>query len=167
MVKALKLLILVAGFLAAAYLLWQRLIPNEPARIKKTLRAVAKTVSIPQSETTIQAGLAVGRILEFLTEDVQVDIDGPSTGRFTLSGREEIREAITYARKNLGPVNVQFLDISVTVAPDRQTAMAQLTVQASRPSENEPWIQAIRLHLRKVQRNWQIQRAETIKPLTL
>lgn len=167
MVKALKLLILVIGVVAVATLLWQRFGYNEPASVKKMLHAVAKTVSIPQGETTIQAGLAVSRLLEFLTKDVQVDVEGPGSGKYSFHGREEIREALMYARKNMGPLDVRFLDIAVTVAPDRQTAEAQLTVQASRPGEREPWVQAVRVQLQKVERNWRIQRAETIRPLTL
>ncbi len=150
-----------------AWLGWQYLFPNEQKRILKTLDAVAKAASIPPNESAVQMGLAVDKLLRFATPDIEVDVEVPAEGRFTLSGREEVRDAALLAHKNLGELKVQFLDVTVALAPDKRTATAQLTVKATQPGSKEFLVQAVKLQLRKVERTWRISHAQTLRALKL
>ena len=50
----------------------------------------------------------------------------------TIMGRDEITQAALAARSTVSSLSVKFLDVDVTVAPDKQSATADLTVEARR-----------------------------------
>jgi hypothetical protein len=62
---------------------------------------------------------------------------------------------------------VEFLDINVTVALDHQTAVADLTAKGRVPGEREILAQELKMTLKKIGRNWFIQKIETVKSLSM
>ena len=52
--------------------------------------------------------------------------------------REEITQAALMARSRAGGLQVKFPDINVTVAPDKQSAVADLTVRRTFPANRIP-----------------------------
>ncbi len=153
--------------LGLVWLGWLRFFPNEEKRILKMLDSVARAASIPPNETPVQMGLAVDKLLGFATHDIEVDVEVPGEGRYTFSGREEVRDAAMLAHKNLGPLTVQFLDVTVRVGPERRAATVNLTVKATQPGSKEFLVQAATLHLRQADRKWRISRAATVRALRL
>lgn len=146
---------------------WQHLFPNEERRVRRTLDGLAEAVSIPASESIVGTGLAVDRLLGYVTPDIEAEVDVPGEGRHTFSGREEIRDAALAARRSLSDLKVQFLDVDVALAGDRQTATVELTVKATQPGAKEFLVQEMKLQLRKEDRQWRVSRAQTVKPLKL
>lgn len=149
------------------WLVWQYFFPDEEKRIHKMLGGLARAASIPANESPVQMGLAVDKLLGYVTSDIEVDVEVPGEGRFTFSGRDEVRDAALLAHKNLGELKVQFLDVTVTVAHDKRTATAELTVKATQPGSKDFLVQAVKLQLRKVDRTWRISHAQTVKALKL
>lgn len=131
------------------------------------LNAVAEAASIQPNESAVKMGLAVDRLLRFTTPDIEVDIEVPGEGRLTFSGREEVRNAAFLAHKNLGALKIQFFDVAVILAPDKRTAAVELTVKATQPGAKDFLVQGVKLQLRKVDRTWRINYAQTVKPLSL
>jgi ketosteroid isomerase-like protein len=153
--------------LGLGWLGWQHLFPNEERRVRRTLDDLAGALSISASESIVGTGLAVDRLLSYATLDIEVEVDVPGEGPHTFSGREEIRDAALAARRNLGEVKVQFLDVDVALAGDKQTATVELTVKATQPGAKEFFVREMKLQLRKQDSQWRISRAETVKPLKL
>ena len=56
-------------------------------------------------------------------------MDTPELGAHTLSGRDEIRETAAGGFASLTALNVQFLDASVRLGTDKQTADVSCTAQ--------------------------------------
>jgi hypothetical protein len=54
----------------------------------------------------------------------------------------------------------------VTVAPDKQSAVADLTVQANISGEPDPIVQEMKFTLRKIDGRWLITRVETVRTLS-
>jgi hypothetical protein len=66
----------------------------------------------------------------------------------------------------VGGLDVQFLDINLTVAPDKNTAEANLTLRAKTAGDRDQIVQEMKLLLNKLEGNWRIQRIETVKTLS-
>jgi hypothetical protein len=54
----------------------------------------------------------------------------------------------------------------VTVAPDKQSAVANLTAKGNVPGDKDLLVQEMKFKLKKVGRSWYIQRIETVKTLS-
>jgi ketosteroid isomerase-like protein len=163
-VKRIVGLLILAGL---GWLGWQHFFPNEEHRIRRMLDDLAQTASIPASESVVSTGLAVENLLSYATPDIEVDVEVPGEGRHLFSGRQEVRDAALLARRNLGELKVQFLDVDVALAGDKQTATAELTVKATQPGAKEFLVQELKLQLRKEDGQWRVRQVETVKPLKL
>jgi hypothetical protein len=81
-------------------------------------------------------------------------------------GRGEITQAALGVRSAVGGLKVQFPDINVTVAPDKQSAEADLTVEVNISSERERIVQEMKFTLQKTDGKWLITRIETVRTLS-
>jgi hypothetical protein len=83
----------------------------------------------------------------------------------TFSSRQEIVETATAARSVLTSLRIEFVDASVAVGPDRQTAEAHLTLKANFPGEALPEVQELKLSFQRDGGDWLVQRVQTVKTL--
>ena len=83
----------------------------------------------------------------------------------TLSGRDEIREAAAGGFVGLASLTVHFQDATVRVGPDRQNAEVSCTANVSVNGEENSGIQELHFTLRKMEGEWLITHAETVKTL--
>lgn len=146
---------------------WKHFFPSEETRIRRLLDDLAQTVSIPPGRSTVAAGLAVDKLLNYVTPDIEAVFDVRGEGQFTLSGREEVRDAAMAAHRNLSNLKVEFLGINISVAAGKQEATVELTVKATESGTKEFFVQEMQLHLRKQDNRWRVYRAQTVKPLRL
>jgi hypothetical protein len=166
-VKTVKRIVGLLILLGLGWLGWQHFFPNEEDRIRRMLDGVAETLSIPAKESVMGMGIAVDKLLGHVMPDVEVDVEVPGDGRHTFSGREEVRDAVLAAHRNWSGLKVQFLDVNVALAPDKQTATVELTAKAAQEGAKELLVQEVKLQLRRQDRQWRVSRAETVKPLRL
>jgi len=69
--------------------------------------------------------------------------------------------------RNMGnSFQVELLDASLSVAPDKQTATADLTARAKVPGDRDFFIQEMKFYLKKNGRGWLIIRVESVKTLS-
>ena len=61
-----------------------------------------------------------------------------------------------------GTLKVEFVDVLLTLAPDKQSAVADLTARMQ-PAGGELNVQEIKLTLKKVDGQWLVTRAETVR----
>jgi hypothetical protein len=62
-------------------------------------------------------------------------------------------------------IKVQLLDVSVIVAADKLSAEAHLTGEARLEGDQTPQVQELKAHLKKVNKDWLIDRVETVRTL--
>ena len=84
----------------------------------------------------------------------------------TLTGRDEITQAAMGARSGVSALKVEFLDVTVIVGPDRQSAVADLTAKAQVPGDKDFTVQELKFTLKKMDGEWLITRVETVKTLS-
>jgi hypothetical protein len=146
---------------------WRVLFPAPGKIIRARLLQLARTVSFETKDGIVPRGLKAQKLPEFFTPDVVIRFDIRAYGARTWNGRDELMSELGPAMQgHRGGVKVEFLDVTVTLAPDRQTAVANLTARVTLPAENDFIVQECNLQLKKVERKWLIYRVETVKTLS-
>ena len=160
-------LIIVALLAAAAgYWMWVTFFPSAEVVIKKRLNTLAQTASFGANEPPLSRLANAQKIGNYVTTEVEITVDVPGRSQQSFSGREELTQAVVAARSTLNGLNVEFLDIIVTVGPEGQTAVANLTARARIPGERDFYIQELKFTLKKIEGTWLISKIETVKTLS-
>ena len=159
--------LLVAGVLVALGVWgWHIFFPSPETLIRKRLGELAKVASFSSNEGLIAKAWNASILGEFFTPDVQVTVEVPGT-QHTLSGREDLLQAAMGARNAVGSLTIEFPDINVVVAPDKNSAVVNLTAKGKVPGQRDFYMQELRMRMIKIKRNWLIDQVQTVKTLSL
>jgi hypothetical protein len=142
------------------------LFPGPEKVIHQRLTKLARTATFSSGEGNLAKLAAAEDIAGYFATNVEVDINVPGRVQHTLMGRAEIRQAALGARERLSGLKVTFPDINITVAPDKQSAVADLTVDASIAGEHDSIVQEMKFTLQKTDDGWLISRVETVRTLS-
>jgi hypothetical protein len=159
-------IILLAVLAGLGFWGWRVLFPSPEQVIRKLLVEVSRTASFPANEGALARVANAQALTSYCNPDVEITVDVPGYSRRTFNGIAEVLQAVVLARSTGRTFNVEFLDIIVTLAPDRNSAVANLTAKGTLSGANDIYIQELRFDLRKVQGKWLIFRAETVNTLS-
>jgi len=159
---------LAAIVIALAVWIWVTLFPGPEQAVRKRLAELAKFGSFAPNEGAIAKGLNSQQLASFFTPDVEVSVDVPGLQRVKLSGRDELLRSAMAARTSplLSSLKVDLVDINVTFGPDKTTAIVTLTLKVQANGEKEFTPQEMKFTMKKINGEWLIQEAETVKTLS-
>ena len=163
-----KIIIRIVLLVALAVLgiwLWTVLFPSPEKVIRRRLTELARTVSSSANESDLARLAAARSAAGFFAADVELNVDLPELGQRTMD-REEITQLALMGSSRAGGLQVKFPDINITVAPDKQSAVADLTVEANVSGEHDSIVREMKFTLRKTDGQWLITRIETVRTLT-
>ena len=159
-------LILVAALVGLGFWLWTVLFPGPKKIIRRHLLELARTVSSSPGETDLTRLAAARNAAGFFATNVEVSVEAPHFTPRRSMDREEITQIVLFARSREGGLRVTFPDINVTVLPDKQSALAEVTVEARVAGEPDLVIQEMKFTLRKIDGQWLITRVESVQTLS-
>jgi ketosteroid isomerase-like protein len=160
-----KILVLVVlGALIVGGYYWFHSTPEKA--IRKRLLELAEVASFAGNESPLVKLANAQKLSSFCSVNVEVTVDLPGNRASTVSGRDEVLQAVAGVRQTLQGLHVEFLDITVQVSPDRTTATATLTARAQITGDRDEYIQELRFNFRKIDNDWLISEIQTIKTLT-
>ena len=158
--------ILLAALVALGVWLWFVLFPSPEKIIRQRLTELARTASFSSGEGDLARLAAAQKLAGFFATNVEVDINVPGRVQHPFVGRDEIKQAALGARSTLRGLKVTFPDISVMVAPGKQSAVADLTVEVNIAGERDSIVQEMKFTFRKTDDGWLITRVETVRTLS-
>ena len=158
--------ILLAALVAIGIWSWGVFFPNPEKIIRKRLDAMAKAASFSSKEGLIAQAWNASMVADYFTEDVQVTLDA-SGMQHNINGRAELLQAVAHARSMFSSLSIEFPDIKVRVAPDRASAVVNLTARGKVSGERDSYLQELKMQMIKVKRDWLINQVETVKSLSL
>jgi len=164
--KFIRRSVAVLALLALSFWLWTILFPSPEKIIRRQLAGVAAAASFADNEGLVKQAAKISELIGYFSVDAQITFDAPAHGQLILSGRSEIQELAVAARKTVRSLAVEFLDVDVTLAADKQSATVDLTATAKVPSERNHYVQEMKFVLMKINGKWLIVRAETVKTLS-
>jgi len=161
-------LIALAVVLAVVFWLWQALFPSPEHVIRNRVAKVARLISFSSNEGNLTTLSKVSSLLTYFSPDIQCSIetpDIPDAGDWTIAGREDLRNNVLSAHSMVESLRAEFIDVTVAIAPDRQTATAELTARVSLPNDKDFIVHEMKFTLKNVGGQWLITRVETVKTL--
>jgi hypothetical protein len=148
-----------------AFWLWTAWFPSPQTQMLKQVARLATTASINASDGNLtRAGKASNLAGEF-ADDGEIVYDLEGAGARTLSGRDEIRSAALAGFASLASLKVQFTDATARLGADKRSGEVTCTARVSAADSKDFGIQELRFQLKKVEGDWRITRAETVKTL--
>jgi len=154
------------ALLALAVWLWSVLFPSPEKIIRKQLAAIAQVASFAGNEGPLTKARNAAKLADFFSGDALVTFDAPGHGQQVLTGRNEIQQTALGARSGLASLAVEFFDVNVTLAADKQSATVDLTARARVGGEASAYVQEMKFVFKKIEGRWLITRVETVKTLS-
>ena len=159
-------IVLLAALAALGVWLWTVLFPGPEKVIHKRLTELARTVSFSPGRSDLARLVAARSTGDYFGTNVEMKVDLGGRVRQDPMSREEITQAVLLASSGAGSLTVKFPDINVTVAPDRQSAVADLTIELNFSGEHDPIVEEMKFTLHKIDGQWLITRVETVHTLS-
>lgn len=157
---------ILAGVLAAlGFWGWRVFFPSPEQVIRKRLGDLAKTASFSSQEGLLAKAWNASALGEFFTLDVQVTVEVPGR-QHTISGRDELLQAAVGARSEVSSLKIEFPDIKVTVAPDQNSAVVNVTAIGKVSGQPDLYVEELRVRMIRIKRDWLIDQIETVKTLS-
>lgn len=158
-------LVLLAAVLALGGWLWTIFFPSPEKAVRKKLSALAEIVSFEAQASTFSRAAKAMSFQGYFNSNIVIVVDVPELGTHTINDRFELVEQSNVAFAALPGIRVSFLDPTVRVQPDKLTADVSCTVRVLVGKDRDSGEQEIRLHFQKINGDWLITRAETVKTL--
>jgi hypothetical protein len=164
--KIISRLILPAVLAALGVWLWMVLFPSPEKIVRRQLLKLAQDVSFSQNENNLVKIADAQSVADFFSSNVEVNIDVPGHEEQTLAGRDQITQAALISRQQVTDIDVKFPDMNITVAADKLSATADVTVQATVSGEPNAILQEVKFTFEKIGGQWLISKVETIRTLS-
>ena len=161
---ALRIILLAALVLIVVWV-WRVWFPGPEQIIRRKLADMASLASVAPNEAPLRKLATAQQLIGYFTKDIEVSVDVPGRSTFTISGLDELRQAALGARSTGTSFNVEFVDVGVTLAPDKQSAVVHLTAKANIPGEAVPQVQELKIDFKKVDKDWLVNHVETVRTL--
>lgn len=128
--------LLALGAMAVAVWLGGRwLFPSDEAQVRAVLDRIEEATRIGDGEGEMVRLGRLAALRELLHPELAVDAGAPFGA---LQGREAVLAAVGRAGHALRELEIAFVDVSVVVAPDRQSADVSLVAEARFRGERDP-----------------------------
>jgi hypothetical protein len=164
--KFLPRLILLAVAAALAFWLWTVFSPSPEKIIRKQLLNMAGDVSFSQDQNNLIKIAHAQSVASFFASNVVLALTLPVHVEQSTLDRDEITQAVLASRQQATDLDVKFPDINVTVAPDKNSATADVTVDATVSGQHDAILQEVKFTFQKVDGHWLISRVETVRVLS-
>ncbi|MEI9963157.1 MAG: nuclear transport factor 2 family protein [Limisphaerales bacterium] len=159
-------LVLLAVVIAAGIWLWTVLFPGPEKVIRKRLATIARDACSNPNQNPLVSVANAQKLASYFSTNVEAQIEVAGHGEYTLTGRDEIMQTAAGAYSALNGIKVEFLDVTVTVGADKQSASAALTLKVQAAGDKEFIWQEMKFALQKIDGEWLITRLETVRTLT-
>jgi hypothetical protein len=158
-------IVLPAVLAGLGFWLWMILFPGPQKIVLKKVAGLAAAASINANDGNLTRATKVSSLIGYFSADAEIVCDVPELGTHTFEGRDEIRQAAAGGFTQLSSLKVQFFDAAARVAPDQQSAVATCTARVAPGDSKDFGIQELRFQFKKIDGDWLITRAETVKTL--
>lgn len=152
---------------ALGFWLWTILFPSPEKIIRGQLTKLAQDVSFSQNENNLVKIARAQSVADFFSTNVEINLNVPGRESQSFAGRDEITQAAMASRQAASALDVKFPDINITIAPDENSATADVTVEATVSGQRDAIVQEMKFTFQKTEGKWLITKVETIQTLSI
>ena len=158
--------VLLAAIIAFGIWLWFILFPSPEKIIRTRIAKLARDASFSSNQNPVVIAYDAQKLGGYFSTNVEVTLDVPGKFNHAFVVRDEIVQAAIAARPSVVGLKVEFPDVNVTVAPDKNSAVADVTLEATVYGEHETIIQELKFTFEKSEDGWVIKKVETVRTLS-
>lgn len=159
-------LALVLVLIGLGFWLYTVFFPGPEKVIRKRLAKVAQLASIRPDQGLLSRGASIQELANYFDSKVEITVNWRGRSEHSLAGRDEIIEAAKLAHAQFKSLEFEFLDVNVTLAPDKQSATVNLTAKVTSDDEKDFQVQEFKITLKKVNGEWLIFQIEPVRTLS-
>ena len=158
-------LLLLMGLAALGYWGWGVLFPKPEQIVRDHLNKLARLASFSSSDGNFKRVANIEKLGLLFSDNVQVDLDGPGgeSHSINFSSRDELKQAVMAAKRFTSGVKAEFMDMDIQIAPDKNSATADLMLQARVTGESDIIAQELKFNFVQTNGDWLISRVQTVK----
>jgi len=154
-------LVLLVLLAALGFWLWTVLFPSAEKVIHKKMAGLAAAATFKAGDSPILRASQAADLVSYFSNDAEIVVEN-----HTMSGRDEIREQAYAGFAALPGLKTSFLDTTVRVGADQQTAEANCTARIFVGDSKDYDVKELRFKFKKIEGKWLIIRVETVKTLS-
>ena len=158
-------LVWLAVLVALGWWLWTVAFPSPQKVVLKRMHNLAELLTFKSDLGNLGRATRASEFIDYFSVDTEIVVDVPELGSHTFTGRDEVRESANGGFAGLPSLTVTFLDTTVKIGPDQQTADVSCTLRVTVGNDKDYGIQEMDFKWKKIEGTWQITRAETVKTL--
>lgn len=159
-------LLLVAALLAVGFWLYMVFFPGPEKAIRKQLTKVARLASIKPDQGLLSRGANIQELANCFDSEVEITMNLRTGSEHSVTGRDGIIEATRLAHARYKMLQIEFLDVNVTLASDKQSATVSLTAKVTSSDERDFQVWELKITLKKVNGEWLIFKVENVRTLS-
>jgi hypothetical protein len=152
-----------AAVMALGLWLWTAFFPAPEKAIRRRLEKLAADVSFTAGQGNFLRLAGGESVARFFSTNIEVNINVPGHEQVTFASRAEITQAALGIRERLKSLSVKFPDVNVALAPDKKSAVADVTLEAAVSGESDTIVQELKISFQKIEGVWLITRIETVR----
>jgi hypothetical protein len=156
--------VLAAGLAVLGVYAWGLLFPNQEALLRHRLKEMASLASFGPNEGALARAFNAQKLSALCTPDVEIVLGTPGYQQ-TINGRDEVLGGVMRARGALSSLQLEFPDILISVAPDKQSAVAEVTARTRIGGEKDADVRELRCSFKKLDGSWLLSRVEGVRTL--
>ena len=145
---------------------WKALFPGPEKAIRRNLTQFAHAISFGSNEGNLTRVSSSQKAVSLCTSNVEISVEATGYPPQSLNGSAELFQALMLARTRLASLQVEFLDPNISLAPNKQSAVVDLTARGRSPGERDMQVMELKFTLQKVGGHWLIRKIETVKTLS-
>ena len=158
--------ILLLIVLAVGFWLWTVFFPSPEKIVRKQLASLASDISFSAGENGIMKIAHANSVTDFFATNVVINIDVPGHEQQTLTDRGQVTQAALVSRQQFTSLDVKFPDVDVKVAPDKNSATADVTAEVTISGDHDKIVQEFQFTFQKIDGQWLISEVKTISPVS-
>jgi hypothetical protein len=143
--------------------LWFHFHPNPKEVIRKQLNSLTRVATVRPEDSQLVRLADAQKLPEFFSPNARIILNSPDFPQGTIEGREEISDTAAALKSHIDSLKIEFVDIDIIVASDKQTAQANLTAKITFPGDEGFSAQELKFLLRLINGKWIVTQAETVK----
>ena len=158
--------VLVAIVVALGIWVWKVFLPGPEKAIQRNLTQFAEAISFSSNEGNLTRVADSQNAVSLCTTNIEISVEVPGYPPQSLTGSAELFQALMLARTRLASLQVTFLDLNISVAPNKESAVVDLTARGRSAADRDMQVMELKFTMRKVGGKWLIRKIETVKTLS-
>jgi hypothetical protein len=141
------------------------LFPSDEKQIRARLQRLSHLASIESGESMLVRLAKANQLVDLFSANISIHFQGRGRDFGPITDRAELREALLAVQANVKQAQIHFPGVELEIAPDKQSATAQLTALIDLNGEKNEIVHELKFVLQKMEKQWLITEVSSLRTI--